>query len=355
MTTRQHRIRNSSQWNASKKKFSNRLPAGMHLSKMGFALSEYLFKKANHKPATLMGIVEPKKEDFPPLGKEDLLINWLGHSTLILQIGGLRVLLDPVWSERVSFLKRLGPKRFHKPPIPFQDLPAIDVIVISHDHYDHLDRESIEYFSKHSEVFFLLPLGVGVHFEKWGIPSDRYEEFDWWENKTIKGVTFTAAPARHSSGRNGRTDQSLWCSWAIESRVSRAFFGGDSAMHHDFPEIRERLGPFDLTMLEVGAYHPAWSFFHMGPEQSVDAHLQLGGKVYLPIHWGTFNLAPHSWIEPIERAILYAKERGVNFITPRPGEIVNIDTIHKNEYWWPRNIDWRTRDELPIISTNLDL
>jgi L-ascorbate metabolism protein UlaG (beta-lactamase superfamily) len=272
--------------------------------------------------------------DTPP--DSGLRVTWMGHSSLLLEIGGLRVLTDPVWSERVSPSSWLGPKRFFEPPIPLDELPSIDAVVISHDHYDHLDMATVKALSDRGTLF-LVPLGVGAHLEKWGISASQVRELDWNENVLLGGVKFTATPARHFSGRgltNGNS--TLWASWVIAAPRHRVFFCGDSGFFGGFRDIGRDHGPFDVTLISNGAYDRTWPMIHMTPEDVVQAHVDVGGRLLLPIHWGTFNLAFHDWNEPAARAVAAAAERGVSIVVPLPGQSVEpscVADLPRGEWW----------------------
>lgn len=308
-------------------------------------------------------VLERSAADFltPPTG--GLRVTWLGHSSLFVEIDKLRILIDPVWSERVSPLPLIGPRRFHPPPLPLTELKKleIDAIVISHDHYDHLDRGTIMEIGE-SVPRFIVPLGVGAHLEEWGIDRARITELDWWEETRLDDLTFTATPARHFSGRTidrGRWDRTLWSGWAIRNSRHRIYYSGDTAMFNGIDEIGRRLGPFDLTMIEIGAYNEMWPDVHIGPEQAVLAHKRLRGRHLLPVHWGTFDLALHSWTEPIERALEAARKEGVVLFTPRPGGSIDASLLEKtgpervNRRWWPA-LPWQSAEEAPIVSTGLN-
>lgn len=281
--------------------------------------------------------VETRKRidyDTPP--ESGLRVTWLGHASVLLEIDRLRVLTDPVWSERVSPSSLTGPKRFFGPPIALDELPPIDAVVISHDHYDHLDMATVKTLSARGTLF-LVPLGVGAHLERWGIPVAQVRELDWNEHVLLDGVTFTATPARHFSGR-GVTDgnSTLWSSWVITAPRHRVFICGDSGFFGGFRDIGRDHGPFDLTLISAGAYSPTWPMIHMTPEDVVQAHADVRGKLLLPIHWGTFNLAFHDWNEPAMRAFAAAEERGVPIVIPRPGQMVEPSRVTDltREEWW---------------------
>ncbi len=267
-----------------------------------------------------------------------IVVTWFGHSSLLIKIEGRIFLTDPVFGKRASMVSFMGPKRFDYSPQPsIEDLPPLDGIIISHDHYDHLDYESILVLKNKVDRFFV-PLGVGAHLESWEVPTSNITELKWWESTRVdEELTFICAPSRHFSGRglNNRFS-TLWCSWIIKSNKSRIYFGGDSGYFPGFKEIGEKHGPFDLTMLECGAYNINWHDIHMLPEETAQAHVDLKGKSLLPIHWGKFNLALHPWKEPIQRVLKKADELNANVLTPEIGEIVILDDHTRNDQWWER-------------------
>lgn len=258
----------------------------------------------------------------------------LGHSSIFAQLSGQKWLIDPVFSERASPFSFMGPKRFHQPPISLAELPQIDGVMISHDHYDHLDEASIKYLAK-TVPHFVVPLGVEKHLQKWGIAAERIHSLDWWQSVTVDAVTLTATPTQHFSGR-GLFDknETLWASYVIESSNSKLFFSGDSGYFSGFKQIGERFGPFDLTMIETGAYDKDWAYIHMTPEQSLQAHVDLEGKQMMPIHNGTFDLAFHSWYEPLERITALAQAARIPLVTPIMGQVVSVNDIPSTTAWW---------------------
>ena len=266
-----------------------------------------------------------------------LRINWIGHSTVLIEIDGVRLLTDPVWSPRASFSKFIGPKRFFPAPLPLDQLPPLDAIILSHDHYDHLDRATIQKLA-HTTIPFYCSLGVGRYLEKWGIGKSRIIEMDWCDKiKITPGCSLTATPARHFSGR-GMTNrnQTLWSSFVIKTDQHTVFYGADSGWFSGFKDIGDAYGPFDLTLLEIGAYDENWADIHMGPEKATDAHLALRGKVMMPIHWGTFNLGLHAWKEPVERVLSFAKEKNITLLLPEPGKPMEVNGSPYISYWWEK-------------------
>ncbi|MEY9967117.1 L-ascorbate metabolism protein UlaG (beta-lactamase superfamily) [Streptacidiphilus sp. MAP12-16] len=264
-----------------------------------------------------------------------LRLTWMGHATVLAEIQGRRVLFDPVWGERCSPFAGFGPRRLHPNPLPLSELGPIDVVVISHDHYDHLDAAAIRTLVG-SGADFAVPLGVGAHLEHWGVPEDRIVELDWHESARVAGLTLTATPARHYCSRGPRTStHQLWASWVVAGTEHRLFHSGDTGYFPGFAEIGAQHGPFDATMMQIGAYSRFWPEVHMTPEEGVRAHGDLGsGAVLLPIHWATFNLAPHPWEEPIERTLAAARETGVTVATPRPGEPFEPAATPSPRPWW---------------------
>jgi L-ascorbate metabolism protein UlaG (beta-lactamase superfamily) len=251
-------------------------------------------------------------------------------------VGGARLLTDPVWGARASPSQLAGPKRFQPVPVPLAALPPLDAVLVSHDHYDHLCFPTVRALAR-TPVPFITSLGVGAHLQAWGVPPERITELDWWETQCVPGteVEVTAAPSQHFSGR-GLKDRNatLWSSFAIRSARHRVFFSGDTGLTDQYVRIRERLGPFDLVMLEVGAFHPAWGDIHLGPDHALEALALLGGGAFLPVHWGTFSLALHAWDEPAETLLARAPAQGVQLVMPRLGEAVEPAQAEAVSPWW---------------------
>ncbi|MFD0819498.1 MBL fold metallo-hydrolase, partial [Micromonospora zhanjiangensis] len=224
--------------------------------------------------------------------------------------------------------------RLHPPPVALADLPPVDAILISHDHYDHLDLPTVRALSRGGSAPFVVPLGVGAHLERWGVPADRIVELDWDESATVAGLTLTATAARHFSGRGFSRDRTLWASWVIAGADRRVFYTGDSGYFEGYAEIGATYGPFDVTLMQIGAYDPAWPNIHMFPEEAVAAHLDLRGDVLIPVHWATFDLALHTWADPVNRLWREAKARDVRLAVPRPGERIDLADPPPLDPWW---------------------
>ena len=289
-------------------------------------------------PPAPIPVAHGVKDALAVLPASGLRATWLGHSTTLVEMDGHRVLVDPVWAERASPSQRVGPRRFHPPPVSLGGLPALDVVLVTHDHYDHLDMAAVQALARnktHAKARFVVPLGVGAHLERWGVPPARIAELDWEESVDVGALTLTATPARHFSGRGVRDgDRTLWASWVVDGPTRRVFHSGDSGPWEGFADIGARHGPFDLTMVKIGAYGPTWPDIHLDPEQAVAAHQALRGALLLPIHWGTFNLAFHAWDEPAERVLAAAEAAGVALVMPRPGEPVEPDAPPPVVPWW---------------------
>ncbi|MGY2005045.1 MBL fold metallo-hydrolase [Blastococcus sp. SYSU DS1024] len=269
-----------------------------------------------------------------PADAAELAVTWFGHASALLEVDGRRVLLDPVWGHRVSPSPIIGPTRLHEPPMALDELPPVDAVLISHDHYDHLDLPTVRTLLRTQRAPWVVPLGIGEHLRKWGVPEDRIVELDWDGEHRIGELALTCTEARHFSGRYFHRDTTLWASWVVAGPRHRVFFGGDTGYTPAFAGIGAQLGPFDLTLLPVGAYNDAWHAIHMDPEEAVRAHGDLGGRVLLPVHWATFNLAFHRWAEPVERLLAAAGARGVDVVVPQPGERIDVLSPPPLRDWW---------------------
>jgi L-ascorbate metabolism protein UlaG (beta-lactamase superfamily) len=310
----------------------------MHDGSTWTMLKQWLGGREQRVPPGPIPIVSLTRADFERPPASGLRATWLGHSTVLVEIDGARILFDPVWARRASPSSLIGPVRFHEPPISLDDLPPLDAVLASHDHYDHLDRgvvRAIAQSATQSRARFVVPLGVGAHLERWGVPPDRITELDWSESTNVGPLAITATPARHFSGR-GLTDRNhtLWASWSVAGPRHRVFHSGDTGPFPGFANIGAAHGPFDLTFMKIGAYGETWPDIHLTPEQAVQAHAQVRGKVLQPIHWGTFNLAFHAWDEPANRVVAAAAASGTELIVPRPGESVEPAMRKPVTPWW---------------------
>ena len=261
---------------------------------------------------------------------------WLGHASVYLEIDGARLLVDPVFSEYAAPFAGLGPKRFHPPPIALADLPPIDAVMISHDHYDHLDMPTIQHLAKEGARFFV-PLGVGAHLERWGVGESQIVELEWGQARTVGAVQIICTPSRHYSGRQIFDQKAtFWSSWAMVGPQNRVYYSGDTGFSDHFEKTGRRLGPFDLSIIKVGSYGPGASWFdiHMFPEDAVRAHQALRADQMLPVHWATFNMAFHAWDEPIIRTLAAAGKRGVSVLTPRIGQMIDPHQTFEPDAWW---------------------
>ena len=302
-------------------------------------LSEFLCGGNRRVPQAPLPSLDPRPLwSRPPAS--GLRATWLGHSTLLIEIDGHRVLTDPVWGTRASPTRLAGPKRFQPVPVALAGLPEVDVVVISHDHYDHLDYPTLRALAK-SRVPFVTSLGVGAHLEAWGIAPERITELDWWQSHQVPGtgLEISAAPSQHFSGR-GLKDRNatLWSSMVIRGDRHRVFFSGDTGLTTEYATIREHFGRFDLALLEVGAFHPSWGDIHLGPENALKALALLGRPPLLPIHWGTFSLALHAWDAPAEELLALAPQHAATLLMPRLGEPVQpAQPVGGVVPWWRDN------------------
>jgi L-ascorbate metabolism protein UlaG (beta-lactamase superfamily) len=354
---RRARIEKSPQWRDGS--FVNPQPLrndGWGMVKGMLDVSPHVSPATGQAPAAVAG----DRKRFQATPATGLRVTWMGHSTTLVEIDGHRVLTDPVFGERASPLGWVGPRRWYAPPVALAELPPIDAVVVSHDHYDHLDHDTVKAMAalvatKAWNATFVVPLGMGAHLEHWGVPAARIVELDWWERWAAGGLAIVCTPARHASGRMLLdNDATLWAGFAFIGDRHRVYFSGDTGLFPALREVGARLGPFDLTMIEVGQYDRAWPDWHSGPEQAVIAHGMVGGRVLLPIHWGLFTLAYHGWTEPIERALVAARAAGTSLVVPRPGESIEpaVAAAAPVERWWPE-LPWKTAAQHPIVSTQV--
>jgi len=301
--------------------------------------TEFLYGGERRVPLRPLPSMNPV-ETWRRKPESDLRVTWLGHSTVLLEIDNLRVLTDPVWGQRASPLQLAGPKRFQPVPVAMGAMPPVDLVVISHDHYDHLDYPTIRALAK-TNVPFVTSLGVGAHLEAWGVPPTRITELDWWESHTLagSGLMVTATPSQHFSGRTmGSRNATLWSSFVIRTEHHSIFFSGDTGLTTEYQAIGRRLGPFHLVMLEVGGLHPSWGDMHLGPENALKALAFLGEGPFLPVHWGTFSLAMHAWDQPVEVLFELAPKIGTRLLMPKLGEPIEPGRDAPIEPWW-RGVD----------------
>jgi len=315
-------------------KYENWVPTSMMADgKMTSEIWKWIKGGDRDKPTDEIPVLLLNKDCFKDAPSAGLTIRWLGHSSALVEIGGNRILIDPVLDLYASPV-HISTRRFSKAPIRLEDLPRIDAVVLSHDHYDHLEKDTVLHLSKQGTMFFA-PTGVGYWLKKWGIPTDQIRELSWWAQSTFQDLTFICVPARHFSGR-GLFDrnETLWAGWIVRSKTKSMYYSGDTGYAEHFAAIGETYGPFDLTLIKIGAYSESWPDIHVNPEQAIKAHIDAQGKVLLPVHWATFPLALHPWDEPIIRAMKAAKQNNVRIITPKIGELVDLDQPFANRSWW---------------------
>jgi L-ascorbate metabolism protein UlaG (beta-lactamase superfamily) len=342
---RRARMERSPQWHDGA--FANPEPIVNHAGAMLDGML-HISEHASPMPPLQVAPLDPALLRTAPAS--GLRITWFGHSSSLIELDGQRVLTDPSWSERSSPLPWLGPKHWFAPPIALADLPPIDAVVISHDHYDHLDYPTMVALADVAAKF-VVPLGIGAYLEGWGIAPEKIVELDWWERTQVRELTIVCTPARHASGRTPfDRDQTLWASWALLGREHRVYFSGDTGLFNALREIGRELGPFDVTLIEVGQYHAGWPDWHIGPEQALKAHAWLRGKVMVPVHWGGLQLAYHGWTEPVERVL--AAAQGTQLVIPQPGRPTEPTSAPAPTPWWPK-LPFQSASDAPIVSSGV--
>lgn len=314
----------------------NRAKLAMNFSEMGKSLVDLIKGDPNRQPDFDLPVIILDSLDIVNNPDSLTRLTWFGHSTFLVEIDGKKILIDPMFGETPSPVPFIGTKRYSKSlPIEIEKLPTIDAVIISHDHYDHLDYESIKKLKDKVEKFYT-PLAVGNHLISWGVEEAKVTELNWWDETTFKELKFVCTPAQHFSGR-GLTDRNstMWASWIIEGNQNKIYFSGDSGYGTHFKEIGDKYGPFDIALMECGQYNKRWETIHMFPEQSAQGAMELNAKTIMPIHWGAFTLALHSWTDPIERVTKKAKELELNVATPQIGESIVLGSNKLPKYnWW---------------------
>ncbi len=298
-----------------------------------------LVKRIDPKPLIALPIHRLHSEAWENHQAGQFAFSWIGHSSILILMENQRILVDPVLEQRASPFSWIGPRRFHPSPLTAEELPGVEVVLITHDHYDHLEKSTLVTINEKVERF-IVPLGIGTLLEDWGINPSKITELDWWETYSFGSLKFHATPAVHYASRGlFDANQRLWCSWSIVGKEKRIFISGDSGYFDGFKNIGKRLGPFDVTFLKIGAYSDkgTWRALHMTPEEAVQQHLDLRGNFLVPLHWATFDMALHPWYEPIERLVNFSKQESVTLITPEVGEKTDLLGKPNTDHWWLKN------------------
>lgn len=302
---------------------------------VGKALGQYLTNKEERSPRAKLGPFQTDASVYQQTPQTGLRVTWMGHSSLLVEIDSQRVLIDPIWDQRASPVSWAGPKRFFEPPLALDQLPPVDVVLISHNHYDHLGKQSVQLLNR-LKTRWVTSMGVAQQLAKFGVNAQTITELDWTESIKVGELSITALPARHFSGRAMWDHfETLWSSFVLRGDHHNVYYGADSGSWDGFAEIAHRYGPFDLTMLEIGAYNDLWKDIHMGPDGAAKAFLEMGASgLLMPIHWGLFDLAMHAWRQPIQRLIELADQHKFKLWTPEPGAPTDVVAGHELRSTW---------------------
>ena len=347
-----NRIQSSTQF--SEGKFRNEQETQVfEWGKTWAIVKDYFFNKSDKAvPKAMPAIQQLSNDAFDLDNLEALKFARLGHSTLLIQLSGKYFLTDPVFSERVSPVQWMGPKRFHPVPMDIESIAEIEAVIISHNHYDHLDEASIKQL-KNKVNHFVVPLGIGDKLIAWGVDESKITQLDWWENIKLNNVELVSTPAQHFSGRGiTDSDKTLWSSWVIRNKEYSLYFSGDTGYFPGFKDIGDKYGPFDYAFMECGAYNELWRDIHMMPEDSLQAFKDVRGKVMVPIHNGTFDLSTHAWFDPMDQITKLAKENNVSLLIPEIGQLIDSKQEYISSAWWDINKQETEKDqslELSIV------
>jgi L-ascorbate metabolism protein UlaG (beta-lactamase superfamily) len=327
--------------NKAGRRFLNPVPTEIGgLSTMFKVLPQFLMNKEEKVPKQALGPFKTDVSLYDVAPVSGLRVTWMGHSSMLIEIDGVRVLTDPVWDERASPMRWAGPKRFFAPPVRLEELPPVDVVLVSHDHYDHLGEATVRALAGLESMrgtAWVTSLGVGSLLRRFGVRADRISELDWTQSVELPGIEITAVPSRHFSGRGlFNRFEALWSAFVLKGAKHTVYFCADSGWLEGFAEIGATYGPFDLTMLEIGAFDVLWDAIHLGPDGAARAFEALGGKgLMMPIHWGLFDLALHAWRQPMERMLELAGERGIELWAPAPGAPTEVVAgVGLRSDWW---------------------
>ena len=343
------RMKESPNYNISDDKFLNQNPEVMNEMKKnsGFwanprknLANNFFFNSNITSPETELPENKTSLNESFVKSTNNIKFAWLGHSSILMSINNKVILIDPIFASSASPFSWLI-KRYQPPVFKMKELPKIDFILISHDHYDHLDMKTIKFFNKNKNISFVVPLGVGSHLKKWGVPDSRIIEMDWWDSKIIKGIKFICTPAQHFSGRKGfiETQKSLWASWVVKSGDRSFYFSGDSGYSKHYKQIGDKYGPMEVVFMDSGQYNTRWKEVHNMPDEVIKGFVDLKGENLIPIHWGMFTLAMHNWFDPPVEIKKRAKDQNISLITPIIGQVINMKKMTSTESWWEKFIN----------------